>query len=269
VFRPGRVFWALVLIAIGGLFLASELTNGAVDAGEIIGRWWPLLLVGLGLVIVLEAWVPRNRHTDVPVAVDLAGARQAQVRIDFGAGRLAVGPAAPGRLVDGHLGGGGRVESDGAGRVRLRADAPDWWAGGWPGWTGFDWHVGITREVPVALRVDGGASQAELDLGDLTVTDLEVHTGASETRVMMPRAAGMTRARFESGAASVRVRVPDGVAARISGTMAIGSAHVDERRFPRTSGFAGSASWESAGWETAQSRCEISFQGGLGGIWVE
>jgi len=263
-YRTGRIFWPLVLIAVGVLLLAGQLSNGAFDAGAFIGRWWPILLVGLGLAILLETAWPRRTAADVPVAVDLAGASSADVRIDFGAGRLEVLRAAPGHLVDGMLGGGGRVDAAGPGRVRLQADASAWWAGRWPGAGGFQWRAGITPDVPVALRVYTGASENLLDLSTLRVVQLEMHTGASESRVVLPEAAGSTSVRVEAGAAAIHLRVPPGVAARIAGTMAIGTASVDERRFPRTAG-----GWMSPDWASATNRVDVSYQGGVGGISVE
>jgi hypothetical protein len=43
----GRVFWGLVLILFGVLFLLDQM--GQLDFGEFIGRWWPLILVAVGL----------------------------------------------------------------------------------------------------------------------------------------------------------------------------------------------------------------------------
>jgi hypothetical protein len=148
--------------------------------------------------------------------------------------------------------------------VRLRADPSDLWVGRWSRDRGFRWRVGLSRDVPISLRVDTGASENLLDLSALRVVDVELHTGASETRIVLPQAAGATAVRIEAGAASVLLRVPPGVAARISGGMALGCAHVDERRFPRSG-----AGWASPDWATAANRVDVSFQGGVGGITVE
>ncbi len=43
----GRIFWGLVLILAGVLFLLDR--TGRLDFGEIIGRWWPLILIAAGL----------------------------------------------------------------------------------------------------------------------------------------------------------------------------------------------------------------------------
>jgi predicted membrane protein len=47
--RPssGRIFWGLVLILLGVLFLLDQM--GRADFGDLISRWWPLILVAIGL----------------------------------------------------------------------------------------------------------------------------------------------------------------------------------------------------------------------------
>jgi lia operon protein LiaF len=46
-FRPPLSLPALVLIALGVLFLAAELTG--LDAGPVVTTWWPLFLIGAGV----------------------------------------------------------------------------------------------------------------------------------------------------------------------------------------------------------------------------
>jgi hypothetical protein len=73
----------------------------------------------------------------------------------------------------------------------------------------------------------------------------------------------LTTVRAETGAASVVIEVPTGVAARIRSRMALGSSHVDELRFPRvTTGF------ESPDYATASNRADIDLRGGVGSIRV-
>jgi predicted membrane protein len=43
----GRIFWGLVLILLGVLFLLDQM--GRADFGDIVNRWWPLILVAIGL----------------------------------------------------------------------------------------------------------------------------------------------------------------------------------------------------------------------------
>ena len=102
-----------------------------------------------------------------------------------------------------------------------------------------------------------------MDLGPTRVRTLELHTGASDTRVRLPRAAGRTVFRAETGAASLTIEVPTGVAARIRTKMVFGSSQIDQARFPPSSdGYA------SPDFETATNRVEIDLSGGVGTVRV-
>jgi hypothetical protein len=117
--------------------------------------------------------------------------------------------------------------------------------------------------VPLDLKVETGASRARLDLADLRVRNLEINAGAADTRVRLPRAAGATSVRAQSGAATMTLEVPPGVAARIKLQMALGSSQVDESRFPRTA-----TGYESPDYATAANRVDIDIQGGVGSVKV-
>lgn len=43
----GRIFWGFILIFIGVLFLLDRM--GRLDFGDLVSRWWPLVLVAIGL----------------------------------------------------------------------------------------------------------------------------------------------------------------------------------------------------------------------------
>ena len=117
--------------------------------------------------------------------------------------------------------------------------------------------MGLTAEVPLDLRVDAGAARTVLDLRDLKLRNLELHTGASATRVLLPRSAGATTVRAETGAAELVFEIPTGVAARIRSRMVLGSTHIDEGRFPPAGG-----GHESPDYATSPNRVDIDVQGG-------
>jgi hypothetical protein len=102
-----------------------------------------------------------------------------------------------------------------------------------------------------------------LDLRELTVRRLELQTGASETRVLLPRASGQTEVKAAHGAASLVLDVPAGVAARIRTRMAIGRTQIDQSRFPPSPG-----GYESPDFATAANRVDIDAEGGVGSLTV-
>lgn len=251
--------WPVVFIATGVVLLISTTGGLGVGPRELIDQAWPWVLVVLGIWFLVGALVSGGPLMEALI-VPLADVQQANVGIKFGAGELITHTAAPGNLVDGTFKGGVTYEPDGPGRVELRQDLDD----GLP-WLDREsrWDVGLTGEVPLTLRLEVGAYRGTIDLSDLRVTTLELHTGASETRVRLPRAAGSTSVRAEAGAAALTIEVPVGVAGRIRARMALGSVEVDPARFPRIGDL-----YQSVDYATAANRVDIDVEGGLGSLKV-
>jgi hypothetical protein len=285
----------IVLFLVGFLFFEGLLhLNGDRFAG-LTSLSVPIVIMGIGAAVLVGAIIPgpwrRRSRPSAPgatawtaggswtppvsaaapnaggtaqaLALALEGAADAEVRIAFGAGKLLVGPAASGLLVDGTFEGGVNATPAGAGRVRLTTPHPASWSWDW-GRAPFDWRLGLTAEVPLRLEVETGASDNELDLSGLHVTDLRIRTGAAQSRVTLP-ATGVTRVNAEGGAAQMRFRVPAGVAARITSTMAIGTTDVDTTRFPRTRD---GAAWASPDFDANPNRAEIAVRGGVGQVTI-
>jgi hypothetical protein len=250
--------WPVVTILIGAVLLAS--TTGVLAQGplEMLLQWWPILLIVLGIWFLFGALFARSTPLE-SLSMPLEGATDAQVRIRFGAGEVAVSRGQAGNLVDGRFEGGVVAKRDGN-RLELRQDTDR----GIP-WLErqSDWTVGLTGEIPLDLRIDTGAARGDLDLSDLRVRSVELHTGASETRLRLPRQAGATSIRAQTGAASLLIEVPAGVGVRIRSRMTLGTTDIDQTRFPREGD--GYASPEYA---TAANRADIEVQGGVGSIRV-
>jgi len=103
-----------------------------------------------------------------------------------------------------------------------------------------------------------------LDLADLQVKELEIETGASSTRLILPAGAGHTRASVACGAGAVDVRVPSGVAARVRVQTTLAEVKVDRRRFP----MATSGAYESPEYETAANKVDLVVDANLGSAQV-
>jgi LiaI-LiaF-like transmembrane region len=249
--------WPVVVTVAGVILLAS--TTGRLSEGplETLDQWWPVALVVIGVWFLIGAFVPRGAPQEALV-LPLEGATEASIWIKFGAGELATVPAQPGDLIDGHFAGGVVVRRDDSRRIELAQDTTF----GIP-WLDHrsDWTVGLSGEVPLDLRIDTGAARAHLDLSNLLVRSLELHTGASETRIRLPRNAGATSVRAETGAASLVIEVPTGVGARIRSRIGLGSTDVDQGRFPREG-----EGYASADYATAPNRADIDVQGGVGSV---
>jgi hypothetical protein len=251
--------WPLILIAVGVVFLLRDLD--VIDSDVTL---WPVILIAIGLGIVLSAVTDRGGSRGgvvTPRSVPLDGASTASVRVKHGAGRLAIrSTPAPESLVDGTFTGNVQL------RVDRRGDHADVvvegrWTGPWD-WDrrGFDWAIGLTRAIPVRLTVDAGANQADIDLSDLTIPELVMNTGASDTSIVMP-SRGTTDASVRCGAAKVRIRIPAATAARISVRAGLMGVDVDQTRFPKSD-----VGYRSPGFDTASDRVDLRVEGGAAGL---
>lgn len=261
--RPGfaslwSFTWPVVWTLVGVILLLSTTGNLGQTPGDLIETYWPWLAVGLGAWFLIGAIAPGGPALEERLALPLTGATAADVKISFGAGELVTRAAAPGQLVEGTFQGGVRHRSTGPGRVELEQDMTY----GVP-WVDrrFAWDVGLTTEVPLDLHFSGGASRTRMDLREVRLRRLELETGASDTHVILPRAAGFSSVKAEAGAASLTFEVPAGVAARIKAQMVLGSSRIDESRFPRVAD-----GYESPDYGTAANRVDIAVEGGVGSL---
>lgn len=258
---PLAIAWALVwpvlLVVVGTLLLLDFAGLVEFDTFDVLARWWPVILIVIGLLVLAGAFWPRGRGVEDRISVPVGDAASGEVVLKFGAGRLDVGRGSPGILANGTFEGGVLRRDPGPGRVELEADVSQVFSFG----DQLHWQVGLAPDVPLSLRLEGGASKSVLDLAELQVTSLVVKTGASDTRIVLPRDTPACDVRIDAGAAQVVVEIPAGVAARIRSQVGLGSTNVDLARFPRTPD-----GWESADFATAERRAEIRVAGGLGSV---
>ncbi len=264
--RTNRMFWAILLVGLGFLFLANNL--GLMNV-NVWGLLWPAFLILLGISFLLG-----NARGSVEMvleegSIDLEGAERATVTVKHGAGKLTVnGSAESGKLASGLFANGldARVKRDGNQlNVTMqphRLVYPDvlfpW---NWITGKGFQWDFGFTKDIPLNLVFETGAVDAHLDLADLQVKDLLLKTGASSTNLTLPAAAGLTHIKVEAGAAAVIIRVPEGVAARIETEVGLTTVSVNQSRFPKLNGY-----YQSADYESAENKADIRIETGLGSI---
>ena len=254
------LFWGILILSLGCLLLLDNLGVITVNLGMII---FPLLIIALGVWILWGAKSQKPieiQHTGIP----LDGAARARVHVRHGAGRLIIKAGeAGGDLVTGDFGGGLEKDVNLSGdslEVSLRPPSRVFWPFWQPG-SQLDWSLALAPGIPLELDFQTGAGDANLDFSQLQVIRLRMNSGASSTRVTMPAAAGITQAEFKTGAASLDIRVPEGVGARIRASGGLSSILIDKHRFPRS----GSV-YQSIDYDTAANKIDILVEMGVGSV---
>ncbi|HEX7974301.1 MAG TPA: DUF5668 domain-containing protein [Anaerolineales bacterium] len=258
--RRNTLFWGSLFIIAGVLFMLQNLGYLNVNVWNLL---WSIFLIALGISFLWGAVLRkpvRVEHANVP----LEGARTARVRVRHGAGRLQIAAGAgPGDLAVGDFGGGLELNTrrdgdllDATLSLPSRNFPFDWGPG-----ESLDWSFQLARDLPMTLDLETGANESRLDLSDLLVTGLSLKSGASSTDLNLPAHAGLTQVRVETGAAAVRILVPDGVSARIRARGGLSSINIDSRRFPPLGDL-----YESPDFMTAANKVDLDIETGVGSI---
>lgn len=141
-----------------------------------------------------------------------SGEKELRVHVKYGAGDFKVGPAETGLLYRMQL----RYDEDtfepvseyDDGRLRLGVETLGRSINIGKKRSGGEMDLELGTGVPMDLDLEFGAVRADLDLGGLSLTRLDVSTGASESTVDIsrPNPVSMDRASFEVGAADFTAR---------------------------------------------------------------
>ncbi len=261
--RKSGLCGALILIALGIVFLLDNLGLLEWDAWGTIMRLWPLVFILIGLNMLLGSRAAPGELREISQTLD--GATQARVEIAPGVSKLSIGALdEPELLIKGTVAIGQECKSD----FRLDGDtahfklkSQDWsFFGGWK--RDVRWDLRLSKAVPMRLKVSAGVGQCSLDLQDLNLTRLDLDAGVGEVVVTLPRR-GQLEARVSGGVGSLTVRVPAEMAARIRVSTGLGSARVrgDYQRQGRTH--------VSPGYDTAENRVDLRVDSGVGEIVVQ
>lgn len=225
---------ALLLVAVGVLWLLIEI--GFVPAALTLAlfSWWPLLLIAVGLDLV----VPAARRGPLPIIVYAAaiiliigalgsagrqrqtvdvfqrdlptGARSLEVSLELANPRTVVGATSDAQLVEARFSGLRPGEVTLTGEEQLFVDVkPRRVAPGLLLSSG-EWRVSLTPDLPLALTVNGGAGSSQLDLSHLDLVRLQLRASSGASRLLLPGNGRYYQAELAGGSGKLDVAVAPG-----------------------------------------------------------
>lgn len=283
---------AIILVAIGIVLLLSNL--GVLDWSlwDALWRLWPLILIGIGLDLMLRrkrlgsliaglvaagvfVLVVLFMHTHkAPMVTEtisqpLEGAKQAQVILDAGVAQLNLSAAHnPDKLIEGTIRVSKRAKlkvtyerKGDVGKFKLKQKSRSFAFLSF-GKRNPKWELKLTKAIPIALEVNTGVGQSDLDLSGMQITSLDMDTGVGQTSVTLP-AQGNLKVDMDGGIGEVIIRIPETLAARIQAKSGIGSVSVSGP-FKREGN-----DWTSDNYETATQKADLNVSGGIGSIDIE
>lgn len=148
------------------------------------------------------------------------------------------------------------------------------------------WDVGLSPAVPLVLNVEGGVGPTQMNLTGLQVREVEVSTGVGTLSVTLPQQAERIYVDLDAGVGQTRVYVPahtpaeidvDGGVGAVEIVVAPGSAVYVEadqglgsinvpKHYKRLGkeGFGEDKVWQTEGYDLAEQRIIIRYDGGVG-----
>ncbi|MBT3338199.1 MAG: hypothetical protein HN855_08180 [Anaerolineae bacterium] len=261
--KTKSAFWGSLFILAGILLLLSNLGILTINVWKLV---WPSFIIAMG-VWTLWATTRGSEALDTEdLSIPLDGAQHGKLTLSFGAGQVHVNAGSGmNELLNGTFVGGveERInKSDELTKVNLKPSTADFIHTFMPwSWGAREWKVNLNKDIAWQIHFEMGASDTQVDLTDLRVTDLTVDTGASNTEITLPANAGQTHVDLNGGAASVVFTVPEGVAARIQVDSGLAAIDVDRNRFPRVGDY-----YKSEDYETAVNKVDINADFGAGSL---
>ncbi len=73
-----------------------------------------------------------------------------------------------------------------------------------------EFTIDLNKRLPLYLKLDSGASRANLDFANLNLVQLELKTGASTSEIKFGLPEKTTKANIEMGASSLKILIPEG-----------------------------------------------------------
>ena len=289
----GVPIWGIFLLFLGVVFLLQTLHILPWGLWEILWRFWPVLIIIIGLGILLRRcnvwlvsllvlamlggclgiaiWQYGLSPSIESYSEPLSDMERARIEVDFAAGNITIGSLPPdspnfveadsevrnshGNMsVDFH-------QQDGEGRLYLSTERVNqrFW-----GEVGVRWEVRLTRNIPLTLNIKSAASNTELTLSELEVTELRLDVDAGNCKVMMPSSTGTTYVYIKADVANIEVNIPDGVDAKIWVDTDLSAFDVDESRFPKQGDY-----YISDNFDTAQNRIYLEIDSDVGRVEVK
>jgi predicted membrane protein len=190
-------------------------------------QWGTLLLLLILAVACVEEHVGEMQID--PQSIDLGSAKSVQAVLQIGVGELRLSGGAKKMLEGEFLYNVARwkplvkyeVESE-KGKITIRQ--PEGVGAPTGGRAKNEWNLSFNDKVPLNLRVELGVGKSELELGSLSLTDLNIQTGVGESTIdLIGDWKQDMKAVIEGGIGKVTVRLPNTAGIRIEAEKGIGS----------------------------------------------
>jgi hypothetical protein len=246
--RYRSIFWPILLIGIGIIWLLANLEIIPGVNWRILWRFWPFILIAIGLdvifarrspilgallgfatvalAILIMVFAPSlGLVTSTEISTDrftepVGLTKSAQVDIELSVGPIAIDALSDStQLLDAEITHVGKILFESQGeeekKVTLQQEKDlTFNRFEWPE-EDLDWDIGLNPEVPIFLELKGGVGDAELDLSELQITGIDVDLDVGGLNLTLPTMDDMYTVKVNGGVGEVRITILEGANLRL------------------------------------------------------
>jgi uncharacterized phage-associated protein len=142
--------------------------------------------------------------------------------------------------------------------IEIRDKEREWKGWSWRAWGAKDWEIQLTNRVPVDLRIYAKATDAELDLSDLRVTNLNLETKAGNFDIKLGDMVDQMNGTIESDASRLHLLIPEDVGLRIENHSRLTSTSFSDLSILKYDNV-----YETSNFEQAPRKVTLSLEGSV------
>ncbi len=284
----GTIVWGLLLIVAGLIWLLNNLGYLPGDFWRTLWRFWPVILILVGLEVALRGFsnrvaVPLLLLAVVAVAAgvvvvaptlppeglvadsfrqEMGALDQALIELEIDNGDMSIdGSVARGLLASGQLDHASSIAiqkeyAEAAGRGTLKLfDRYEAFFAFFLGDRRNDWALQLSPDIPLDLRLTGDDSHLNLRLEGLDLRTLSGELDDCSGEVRLPATDGL-QASLTLSDSALTVIVPPAVGARVMVELDDSQLEIDSSRFVQTN----QGEYLSQDYEQAESRLDLTIE---------
>lgn len=245
-----RLFWGLLLVLIGVLIILNNF--GVVNVNwDNLWRLWPMIIIIAGLsMLSLKGWLWRVVTTLAIIgsmavivwaavfqqnttlgSVDVqkfviqkisSGVQRSEISLKAGAGAINIGSSNQSEIANVELNSNltkleqTNTQSGDIQKIGLSIKSVNY---SWATNIKNDWNIYLSRDLPISLNVDAGASSTNIDLSKAKLDNLDINAGASSLNIKLGDLRDTVMLNVDAGASSIKFSLPknSGVYMKVDG----------------------------------------------------
>lgn len=289
-YRRSSIMFPLILISIGVLLLLSNMNVLEFDVWNMISKYWPIIIIGMGLEIFLGRRVSAGQFIIIGlvilfafnskgqkfifsdedvitehISVNMPDSDLAEIDINFGVGQVSISAMDnEEKLLTGEL---DVLEGYELKETFSEGDIFHYSLGFDDGYQGipFDvdgditWDIQISEDIPIVLSADAGVGQVTMNLETINLVELDLNMGIGQVILYLPET-GDYEVDIDGGIGQLVIYVPEGLGARIIVETGLGNIDVDSEY-----SHSGNV-YTNEEYATSENRVDLRVSAGIGSI---